>query len=135
MSDACRHAHTIHQRHFGWDNAIAPVVTVAPGETVEFDPIDASGGQLTASSTVDDIGRLDFSRINPVNGPVYVDGAMPGDALQVTLLSFAPSGWGWTANIPGFGLLADHSPTRHCMSCGYEPRCPGVHLPPLAPIT
>jgi acetamidase/formamidase len=27
--------------------------------------------------------------------------------LQVTLLSFVPSGWGWTANIPGFGLLAD----------------------------
>lgn len=50
---------------------------------------------------------MDFAKINPVTGPVFVDGAVPGDILKVTLLSFAPSGWGWTANIPGFGLLAD----------------------------
>ncbi|HCB1965551.1 TPA: acetamidase/formamidase family protein, partial [Klebsiella pneumoniae] len=37
----------------------------------------------------------------------YVEGAQPGDALKVTLESFRPSGFGWTANIPGFGLLAD----------------------------
>ena len=45
--------------------------------------------------------------MNPVTGPVYIDGAQPGDAIKVTLLEFGPSGWGWTANIPGFGLLAD----------------------------
>jgi acetamidase/formamidase len=56
---------------------------------------------------VEDVGRLEFARINPVAGPVYVDGAEPGDILKVTVLSFAPSGWGWTANIPGFGLLAE----------------------------
>ncbi len=64
-------------------------------------------GQLSPASTVADVGRLDFGRINPVSGPVYVDGAEPGDILKVTVLSFAPSGWGWTANIPGFGLLAE----------------------------
>ena len=58
-----------------------------------------------ATSTVDDVGRMDFGKINPVTGPVYIDGAEPGDVLKVTLLSFAPSGWGWTANIPGFGLV------------------------------
>ena len=36
-----------------------------------------------------------------------MDGAKPYDALKITIDSFAPSGWGWTANIPGFGLLAD----------------------------
>lgn len=43
---------------------------------------------------------------------------MPGDALQVTLESYAPSGWGWTANIPGFGLLADQfeQPALHIWS-------------------
>ncbi len=104
--------HTLHQHqgHLGWNNAIAPVLNIHPGETVEFHPIDASGGQLTATSTVADISRLDFAKINPVVGPVHVDGAEPGDALKVTLLSFAPSGWGWTANIPGFGLLADQFP-------------------------
>jgi acetamidase/formamidase len=102
-----KHRHTIHQQHYGWDKALAPVVRIAPGDSLEFEVTDAAGGQLGATSTVADISRLDFSRINPLSGPVYIDGAEPGDILKVTLLSFVPSGWGWTANIPGFGLLAD----------------------------
>lgn len=103
------HTHTIHshQHHLGWDNAFPPVLRVAPGESVEFEVFEASGGQLSPASKVGDVGRMDFSRVNPVTGPVFVDGAEPGDVLKVTLLSFTPSGWGWTANIPGFGLLAD----------------------------
>jgi acetamidase/formamidase len=98
---------TIHEHHYGWDNSLAPAVRIAPGESLEFEVADASGGQLSQASTVDDVSRLDFARINPVSGPVYIDGAEPGDILKVTVLSFAPSGWGWTANIPGFGLLAE----------------------------
>jgi len=77
---------------------------------VEFEIIDASGGQLSADSTVAEVATMDFERVNPVTGPILVDGAEPGDALKVTLLDFTPSGWGWTANIPGFGLLADQFP-------------------------
>ena len=104
--------HTIHgaHAHFGWDNGLHPALTIAPGETVEFETVDASGGQLSPTSTVADVGGLDFGKVNPVTGPVYVDGAMPGDLLKVEVLSFAPSGWGWTALIPGFGLLADQFP-------------------------
>jgi acetamidase/formamidase len=39
----------------------------------------------------------------------------------VTLLSFAPSGWGWTANIPGFGLLADEFPDPRLHLWNYDP--------------
>ncbi len=104
--------HTIHseRHHFGWDNANEPVLTVAPGDTVEFDTVDASGGQLSPESSVADVLGLDFGRVNPVTGPVRVDGAEPGDALKVRIESFTPSGWGWTAVIPGFGLLADQFP-------------------------
>ena len=107
------HAHrTIHgaHAHFGWDNSFVPALTVAPGERVEFETVDASGGQFSPASTVADVGRLDFGTVNPVTGPVYVDGAEPGDLLKVEILSFGPSGWGWTALIPGFGLLADQFP-------------------------
>ena len=101
--------HTIHGRHhhYGWDNSNPPALTVAPGDSVEFAVVDASGGQLDPSSGVADVAALDFGKINPVTGPVYVDGAEPGDALKVTIETFQPSGWGWTAIIPGFGLLAD----------------------------
>jgi acetamidase/formamidase len=101
------HRHTIHHQHHGWDHSFPPTVRIAPGESLEFVVADASGGQLTEKSIVADVPRLDFGKINPVTGPVFIDGAEPGDILKVTLLSFAPSGWGWTANIPGFGLLAD----------------------------
>jgi acetamidase/formamidase len=116
------HRHTIHQQHHGWDNSFAPAVRIAPGESLEFDVADASGGQLCETSTLDAVAGLDFAKVNPVAGPVFVDGAEPGDVLKVTLLSFVPSGWGWTANIPGFGLLADEfkEPALHLWR--YDPK-------------
>jgi acetamidase/formamidase len=105
-------SHTIHahRHHFGWDNAIPPVFTIPPGATISFECPDSSGGQISPTSTVADIASLDFTRINPVTGPVFIEGAEPGDALKITVGDFAPSGFGWTANIPGFGLLADQFP-------------------------
>ncbi|RWC47209.1 acetamidase/formamidase family protein [Mesorhizobium sp.] len=104
--------YTIHGRHhhFGWDNSFVPTERVAPGSTIEFQCLDSSGGQLQADSTVDDVALLDFAKVNPVTGPIYVEGAEPGDALKVTIEMFKPSGFGWTGNIPGFGLLADDFP-------------------------
>jgi acetamidase/formamidase len=137
-----KHNHTIHkhQSHFGWNNQNKPAVTIAPGETIEFHPEDSSGGQLNPKSTVADIPTLDFGKVNPVAGPVHVDGAEPGDAIKVTLLSFTPSGWGWTANIPGFGLLADQfkEPALHIWK--YDPKtlAPAMYGPggrvPLKPF-
>lgn len=103
---------TIHRarHHFGWDNSFEPVLTVRPGDEVEFEITEASGGQLGPESTVGDVGGLDFSKVNPVTGPVFVDGTRPGDALVVDIVDLTPSEWGWTAIIPGFGLLADDFP-------------------------
>jgi acetamidase/formamidase len=133
--------HTIHHRHQGWDHSIAPAVRIAPGESLEFEVADASGGQLSALSTVDDVGKMDFGKINPVTGPVYIEGAAPGDILKVTLLSFRPSGWGWTANIPGFGLLADEfkEPALHTWKYDAQSLAPALYgrwaQVPLKPFT
>lgn len=104
--------HTIHasHQHLRWCRDHAPITTVAPGDTLEFSEMDAVCGQLSAQSTSADLATLDFERVNPIVGPIFVDGAEPGDALKVTLLGFNPSGWGWTGIIPGFGLLADEFP-------------------------
>lgn len=119
---ATGHRHTIHGRHhhFGWDRSIPPVEKVAPGTTLEFGCVDASGGQLSKASTVDDVAKLDFAKVNPVTGPIYVDGAKPGDVLKVTIEAFKPSGFGWTANIPGFGLLADQFPNPALFLWSYD---------------
>ena len=84
---------------------------MSSGDTIAFDCLDASNGQITSASTTATLHSLDFSRLDQVNGPIYVDSAEPGDVLQVDVLSIAPSvPWGWSAIIPGFGLLADSFP-------------------------
>ena len=134
---------TIHigreQNHLAWDPAIEPVASVPSGEVIEFDCLDASNGQLTAESTTEDLATLDFARVDQVNGPVEVEGAEPGDTLQIDLLEFAPADWGWTASIPGFGLLADDFPdgfykvTRVPELTERAEFWPGIRLP-LAPF-
>ena len=92
-------AHTIHARehHMGWNPANTPVRTVAPGDTVEFDCIDSSGGQITENTVAADLASVDWTQFAPLTGPVAVDGAEPGDALKINIESFQPSGWGWSA--------------------------------------
>jgi len=137
------HTPTIHvardQNHLAWDPAIPPVARVSSGAIVEFDCLDASNGQLTASSTNADLTTLDFSRVDQVNGPVEVAGAEPGDTLEVGILELAPGDWGWTASIPGFGLLADdfsepfYKVTAVPGATGRAEYWPGIHVP-LAPF-
>lgn len=120
--------YTIHgaQHHFGWDNSLPPALRVEPGSTIQFHCNDSSAGQLGPSSTVEDVKTLDFGKINPVSGPIYIEGAEPGDAVKVTIDSFAPrlfdgKGFGWTANIPGFGLLADQFTDAALHVWSYDP--------------
>ncbi|MCJ7499810.1 acetamidase/formamidase family protein [bacterium] len=126
--------------HFGWDNSLEPVLTVAPGEVVQFDAMDAGGGQITPHSSLADVSAIDFGRVNPAYGPVFVDGAVPGDALKITILSTATQGWGWTANIPGFGVLADRftEPALHIWKFDAEAKEPAIFGPggcvPLNPF-
>ncbi|HSS36265.1 MAG TPA: acetamidase/formamidase family protein, partial [Patescibacteria group bacterium] len=127
------------QNHLAWDPAIPPVATVASGAIVEFDCLDSSNGQLTADSTTADVATLDFSRVDQVTGPVEVTGARPGDTLQVDILELAPADWGWTASIPGFGLLADDFSEPHYKvtalpgPTGRAEFWPGIRVP-LAPF-
>jgi len=127
------------QNHLAWDPAIEPVASVASGDVVEFECLDASNGQLDADSTTETLERLDFDRVDQVTGPVEVAGAEPGDTLQVDLLEFEPADWGWTASIPGFGLLAADFPDAHLKvtrlpASGERVEFwPGIRLP-LAPF-
>ena len=96
--------------HNFWDASLQPRIYIKSGDTVVFETVEASVHQITPQSTHADIGRLDFSRVNAVTGPVYLIGAQAGDGLQVEVISLHHKGWGWNAVIPGFGLLADEFP-------------------------
>jgi len=127
------------RNHLAWDPAIPAVATVRSGEVVELDCLDASFGQLNAESTNETLAGLDFDRVDQVTGPVAVEGAEPGDTLQIDLLEFQPADWGWTASIPGFGLLADDFPdpvykvTRLEAGADRVEFWPGIRIP-VAPF-
>ncbi len=125
------------QWHLAWDKTVPPIAAIGSGDIVSFDVLDASNGQITASSTTPDVTTMAFDQVDQVAGPIYVDGAQPGDTLEVELLSFEPGDWGWTASIPGFGLLADQFPDPYLritkLAGGLAEFLPGVRIP-LAPF-
>ncbi len=108
------------QTHNRFSSAIPPVLSVPSGAVIEAYTEEASDEQITASSTVEDVISLDFDPIHPLTGPVYVEGAMPGDVLAVTLHEIELGAYGWTAVVPGFGFLADEFPEPYLKTFTFE---------------
>src|SRR2546425_6660 len=96
--------------HFKWDNSLPPAVEIESGDIVHFDTEEVTAGQLKKGDPASKLGALNFDRLYPLGGPVYVKGAEPGDALEVDILSLKPGSWGWSAILPGLGLLASDFP-------------------------
>ena len=89
-----------------WDNSVEPRLEISPGDVVVFDCPEPTG-QLTPEWTADDLANVDFSLVHALVGSVYIRGAQPGDVLEVEVLDLQHKAWGWSAHIPGFGLLAE----------------------------
>src|ERR687889_165743 len=99
--------------HNRWHEDIEPVVEVDPGDTVLYETRDAFDGQLNRESTAEDVAQLDLNPVHPLTGPVYVNGAEPGDLLEVELVDIEADPWeqwGYTIQVPGFGFLRDEFP-------------------------
>src|SRR5919205_2977034 len=99
--------------HFTWDAGNDPVITVEPGDTVVMTTRDVSDNQITPESDASAIAGLDWQRVYPLAGPIAVAGAQPGDTLQVEVLDLHPLGWGWSAILPGLGLLPEDFPDAY----------------------
>lgn len=93
--------------HNRFSGAIPAALTVPSGAVVEVFTREASDGQLAPGSGAGAVETLDFDPIHPLTGPIYVEGADPGDVLAVTLHEIEVGDWGWAAVVPGFGFLAD----------------------------
>jgi acetamidase/formamidase len=101
------------QTHNKFSRRIAPVVRVPSGSVIEAFAHEATGGQFTRSST--DPTAINMDLVHTLTGPVYVEGAEPGDVLAVELLEIASGDWGWMAIIPHFGALVEDFPTTTMM--------------------
>jgi len=101
------HTLTKDQTHNKFSSTIPPILRVSSGMVVEAFTEDASDEQFHLNSEIEALDALDFEPIHPLTGPVYVENAVPGDVLKITLLDIDLGSWGWNAIIPGFGFLAD----------------------------
>lgn len=121
--------------HNRWHPDIPAALRCAPGDTVALRARDGYDGQITRNSTAADVLRLDAARIHPLTGPVYIEGAEPGDTLVVDVLSVDTGDFGATLNIPGFGYLRDEFTEPHIVrwdiADGFARSVdlPGVRLP------
>ena len=68
--------------HNRWHPDLEPVAAIAPGDEIRLETEDGLAGQLTRESTHADAGTLDLGLGHPLSGPVYVEGAEPGDASR-----------------------------------------------------
>jgi len=136
------------QPHAFWDNSHPARVRIKSGDTVVFETQEASAGQVTPTSTSEAVRNLNFDPIHPLTGPVYMEGAEPGDGLGVEVISIKHKRWGWNAVIPGFGLLGEEFTTpylhhyklgrTHCefrkdILIPYEPFCGVMGVAPREP--
>ena len=93
--------------HNRWHPDLEPVATVRLGEEITLETRDGLDGQVLRGSSLADVATLDLGLGHPLTGPVYVEGAKPGDVVDIDLVGYETADFGVTPVIPGFGFLAD----------------------------
>jgi len=89
-----------------------PIAHVTPGETVQISTLDAFGN-LIDSPDLDLTEIIQLPFVNPCTGPIFVDGAEPGDTLSVTIDEISITrDYAVSCLIPEFGGLCGTPFTR-----------------------
>lgn len=93
--------------HNRWHPDIKPAAEVDPGQIIGMETRDAFDGQFDMDSDAAKVAACNLDLVHPLTGPVYVNGAEPGDLLEIEIHEVAPQPVGFTVQVPGFGFLRD----------------------------
>lgn len=93
--------------HNRWHPDLPPVARCRSGDEVLLETRDALDGQVGPDATIETVARLDTNLVHPLTGPIHVEGARPGDLLEVEILDIEPARFGYTTQVAGFGFLRD----------------------------
>jgi formamidase len=112
--------------HNRWHSDIPMVAYVKPGAQFRVECVDWTGGQIKDDDSATDIKVVDLSKVHYLSGPIGVEGAEPGDLLQVDILDVGvlqESQWGFTgifAKENGGGFLTEHYPEARKAAWGFS---------------
>jgi acetamidase/formamidase len=123
--------------HSRWNAALPPRLTIDSGDVVHFECQDATGAQVHRDMTVEEFQGIDRGLIHALTGPVAIEGAEPGDVLQIDVLDVRHKGWGWSSVIPGLGFLKQRFTEPFLFHWELEPlvsRSLGPAIVPLRPF-
>ena len=90
---------------FAMNKDNAPVATIEVGSQIVFETCDCFENQIQSQNTI--MGNLDWNRINPATGPIFINGAMPGDTLVVKIENIKVGSQGVMLTGPNLGVLGD----------------------------
>ncbi|WP_302683369.1 acetamidase/formamidase family protein [Adlercreutzia sp.] len=68
---------------YAFDKALEPAMVVPSGTTVRVRTKDCFGNQIQKPE--DELDGIDWDHTNPATGPIFVEGAVPGGALKVSV--------------------------------------------------
>jgi acetamidase/formamidase len=120
--------------HSVWNRDLEPRLTVASGAVVHLECVDASGGQVRPGMTAEEFQAIDRTRIHALTGPIAVEGAQPGDVLQVDVLEVKHKGWAWSSVIPGLGFLEERFTQPHLFHWDLEDEFSRSLAPAMIPL-
>lgn len=102
--------------HHAWDRQMPPALKVASGAEVSLALRDGSNGQIVPTTEATELSGLDMGQIDPLTGPIWVEGARPGDVVVVEILDIKLAATGWSGILPGLGLLSEQFPGPYVKS-------------------
>ena len=88
---------------FAFSPSNQPVARVRQGDVVTLETHDCFEGQIQTSQDL--VDNLDWDHVNPATGPVYVEGAKPGDILRIELVEVEIGSQASMVTVPGEGAL------------------------------
>jgi len=97
------HILTKEQSVYSFDKNNKPVLTIQSGEQVTFKTYDCFNDQIQSEDQL--VSSIDFSTINPATGPVFIEGALPGNTLKVDIHDIKVREWGVISTLPNIGVL------------------------------
>jgi acetamidase/formamidase len=91
--------------HYKWSKDNKPIARINQNEVVRMEIPDCFVGQLTESSTIQDMHAVDQATIDGASGPLWIEGAEPGDTLEIEIQQVKSGRWGYSMTEKLYGLL------------------------------